>query len=179
MDSSSSPLLFVIAVEGGPRSPSSPQPLGRPRCGEYLLESQGALASVENSADTPGSHRCLLPLPGPLEPHGSAAGVVASKLNRRGTDPYARWCGRGAAARPSPIPIAQGRTTLRDDAGVSELPVVPATTVSSIISLRQTASWLGRKLFAGRSIRRYLGRVAVLHRSQGERTVLWCRRLAC
>jgi len=25
--------------------------------------------------------------------------------NRRGTDPYARWCGRGAAVRLPPIPI--------------------------------------------------------------------------
>jgi hypothetical protein len=25
--------------------------------------------------------------------------------NRRGTDPYARWCGRGGAARLPPIPI--------------------------------------------------------------------------
>jgi len=25
--------------------------------------------------------------------------------NRRGTDPYARWCGRGGIARCPPIPI--------------------------------------------------------------------------
>ena len=28
-----------------------------------------------------------------------------TQSNRRGTDPYARWCGRGAAVRPPPIPI--------------------------------------------------------------------------
>ena len=30
-------------------------------------------------------------------------------INRRGTDPYARWCGRGGAARLPAIPINQGR----------------------------------------------------------------------
>ncbi len=28
-----------------------------------------------------------------------------TRSNRRGTDPYARWCGRGGAARHPPIPI--------------------------------------------------------------------------
>src|SRR4051812_11965121 len=28
-----------------------------------------------------------------------------TRSNRRGTDPYARWCGRGGAARCPPIPI--------------------------------------------------------------------------
>jgi len=28
--------------------------------------------------------------------------------NRRGTDPYARWCGRGGIARCPPIPIGSG-----------------------------------------------------------------------
>ena len=31
-----------------------------------------------------------------------------TRSNRRGTDPYARWCGRGGAARRPPIPINQG-----------------------------------------------------------------------
>ena len=30
---------------------------------------------------------------------------VLNPSNRRGTDPYARWCGRGGAARRPPIPI--------------------------------------------------------------------------
>jgi len=28
--------------------------------------------------------------------------------NRRGTDPYARWCGRGGIARCPPIPMCVG-----------------------------------------------------------------------
>ena len=35
--------------------------------------------------------------------------------NRRGTDPYARWCGRGGVARRPPIPI---------DGGCARLPFV-------------------------------------------------------
>src|SRR4029077_10816853 len=33
--------------------------------------------------------------------------------NRRGTDPYARWCGRGGIARCPPIPIDRASTVLR------------------------------------------------------------------
>src|SRR5512132_966730 len=39
----------------------------------------------------------------------SSIGGIANRLtrsNRRGTDPYARWCGRGGAARLPPIPIS-------------------------------------------------------------------------
>ena len=32
--------------------------------------------------------------------------------NRRGTDPYARWCGRGGTARCPPIPIDRASTVL-------------------------------------------------------------------
>src|SRR5436190_16509995 len=35
-----------------------------------------------------------------------------TRSNRRGTDPYARWCGRGGAARCPPIPIWGGKRTL-------------------------------------------------------------------
>jgi hypothetical protein len=32
-------------------------------------------------------------------------GLSITRSNRRGTDPYARWCGRGGVARRPPIPI--------------------------------------------------------------------------
>ena len=32
-----------------------------------------------------------------------------TRSNRRGTDPYARWCGRGGVARRPPIPILGGK----------------------------------------------------------------------
>src|SRR5271166_81654 len=44
------------------------------------------------------------------------AGVSPASLtrsNRRGTDPYARWCGRGGVARCPPIPI-KGRQAVVD-----------------------------------------------------------------
>ena len=37
----------------------------------------------------------------------ACAGLTRS--NRRGTDPYARWCGRGGVARRPPIPINPSR----------------------------------------------------------------------
>jgi len=35
----------------------------------------------------------------------SPACIRLNPPNRRGTDPYARWCGRGGVARCPPIPI--------------------------------------------------------------------------
>src|SRR5271165_3413747 len=40
-----------------------------------------------------------------------------TRSNRRGTDPYARWCGRGGAARRPPIPISGGIQPFRTQAG--------------------------------------------------------------
>ena len=48
----------------------------------------------------------------------SSIGGTADRLtrsNRRGTDPYARWCGRGGAARLPPIPISAQRRTHRGE----------------------------------------------------------------
>jgi hypothetical protein len=36
--------------------------------------------------------------------------------NRRIRDPYVRWCGRGEAVRPLPIPIRPQNTTMRGKA---------------------------------------------------------------
>ena len=35
-----------------------------------------------------------------------------TRSNRRGTDPYARWCGRGGVARRPPIPIVDVKRTV-------------------------------------------------------------------
>ena len=46
----------------------------------------------------------------------SSTGGTANRLtrsNRRGTDPYARWCGRGGAARLPPIPMGADRLAAR------------------------------------------------------------------
>lgn len=40
-----------------------------------------------------------------LSPPASSLCSSLTRSNRRGTDPYARWCGRGGAARRPPIPI--------------------------------------------------------------------------
>jgi hypothetical protein len=49
--------------------------------------------------------------------------------NRRGTDPYARWRGRGGIARCPPIPITEGcRTTILDHQVQRSVPAAAAPT---------------------------------------------------
>jgi hypothetical protein len=68
-----------------------------------------------------------------------------TRSNRRGTDPDARWCGRGGVARRPPIPISGGEPTFRGRAGNSRNRPetgtfgVPRTASSSLeAALRQT-----------------------------------------
>ena len=60
-------------------------------------ESQRTLASVQLSIDDTSTE-------------SPAARLVwatwLNQPNRRGTDPYARWCGRGVAVRLPPVPIS-------------------------------------------------------------------------
>src|SRR5207253_5578480 len=43
----------------------------------------------------------------PRSPPALCSCPSLTRSNRRGTDPYARWCGRGGIARCPPIPIGQ------------------------------------------------------------------------
>jgi hypothetical protein len=52
----------------------------------------------------------------------SMSGPSLTQSNRRGTDPYARCCGRGDAARPPPIPICDPKAVVA---------IIPATGPSS------------------------------------------------
>ena len=44
----------------------------------------------------------------PVKHDTTVSCVITQASNRRGTDPYARWCGRAGAARPPPIPMCAG-----------------------------------------------------------------------
>ena len=71
------------------------------------------LAYVQSSCGSPGPAEPLFRLDRP-----PASGRIFESLtrsNRRGTDPYARWCGRGGAARLPPIPISGRRPGRRVD----------------------------------------------------------------
>jgi hypothetical protein len=69
-----------------------------------------SLAAMAERAQCPGTRRfstpyeitysTLLVFPNP------SACASLTRSNRRGTDPYARWCGRGGVARRPPIPIS-------------------------------------------------------------------------
>jgi hypothetical protein len=88
-----------------------PQPLHRtatawpakvPRGGCCRLADR-FLAHVRTSGRPTGPAQPVLRRPRSSPPLCSCPGLTRS--NRRGTDPYARWCGRGGAARRPPIPI--------------------------------------------------------------------------
>ena len=61
------------------------------------------LAHVRTSGGPTGSAQPVFRRPRSSPPLCSCQGLIRS--NRRGTDPYARWCGRGDAARRPLIPI--------------------------------------------------------------------------
>ena len=75
-----------------------PLPRGR-RCRGRVR----ALAHGSPCGSATGSVQCILRLDRPSSLGGTANRLTRS--NRSGTDPYARWCGRGEAARLPPIPI--------------------------------------------------------------------------
>ena len=61
------------------------------------------LAHVRTSGGPTGPAQPLFRRPRSSPPLCFCSSLTRS--NRRGTDPYARWCGRGGAARRPPIPI--------------------------------------------------------------------------
>ena len=63
-----------------------------------------ALAHVRSSGGPTSPAQRLFRLPRSCPPL-CVVGPSITQSTRRGTDPYARWCGRGDAARCPPIPI--------------------------------------------------------------------------
>jgi hypothetical protein len=61
------------------------------------------LAHVRTSGGPTGPAQPVFRRPRSSPPLSFCSSLTRS--NRRGTDPYARWCGRGGAARRPPIPI--------------------------------------------------------------------------
>ena len=62
------------------------------------------LADVRTPGGPTGTAKRVFRLDRP-SPCGCVPAQRLTRSNRRGTDPYARWCGRGGAARLPPIPI--------------------------------------------------------------------------
>src|SRR5229473_6667552 len=73
-----------------------------PRGGCRRLADQ-VLAHVRTSGGPAGPAQLVFRRPWSSPPLCFCSSLTRS--NRRGTDPYARWCGRGVAARCPPIPI--------------------------------------------------------------------------
>src|SRR5262245_19746891 len=65
-----------------------------------------------------------------------------TRSNRRGTDPYARWCGRGGAARCPPIPIHDPKQTLvAVCCGTERRQAVSETDFATFLSPCYTTAW--------------------------------------
>src|SRR5512142_320239 len=118
MDSSPITHVYLATVEERAASvraiaPPGSVPLPRGRRGRGRV---WVLAHGSPCDSTAGLVQRVLRLDRP-----SSIGGIANRLtrsNRRGTDPYARWCGRGGAARLPPIPILQRRgATLQGTGG--------------------------------------------------------------
>jgi hypothetical protein len=73
-----------------------------PRSGCRRLANR-VLAHVRTSGGPTGPAQSVFRRPRSSPP--LCSGPSLTRSNRRGTDPYARWCGRGDAARRPPIPI--------------------------------------------------------------------------
>ena len=115
LDSSPITHVYLATVEERADSvcataPPGCVPLPRGRCcrGRVWVLAHG---SPCDSAAGPAQR--LLRLDRPSSIGGTANRLTRS--NRRGTDPYARWCGRGGAARLPPIPINPLYFPLRSD----------------------------------------------------------------
>src|SRR4051794_28592221 len=85
------------------------------------------LAHVRASGDSTGPAQPVLRQPRSSPPLCSCPSLTRS--NRRGTDPYARWCGRGDAARCPPIPIYAPKRPRAADPAID--PSEPAETGST------------------------------------------------
>src|ERR1700740_2478715 len=70
-------------------------------CKENGRQRPRSLVSRPQQSSLYWALKCILPRPAILVPI-----VLAQLLEPPCTDPYARWCGRGGAARLPPIPIA-------------------------------------------------------------------------
>src|SRR5207245_1937768 len=93
--------------------------------------------------DTRRSNRpCATPLSMPSAPPTLCPLPSLTRSNRRGTDPYAQWCGRGGTARCPPIPINPVST--RSHSAVLAAPIVPRDLVeTSGLSRRELGLQVG------------------------------------
>src|SRR5208283_3524663 len=95
--------LAAVAKRAKPLQRTTPSRHIEVQCGGGGRLAHGPLANVRTPVGPTGAAQQLFRLA--RSPPNLCARPSLTRSNRRGTDPYARWCGRGGAARHSPIPI--------------------------------------------------------------------------
>ncbi len=94
--------LAAVANQAKPLQRTTPSRHIEVQCGGGGRLAHGPLANVRTPVGPTGAAQPLFRLA--RSSPNLCARPSLTRSNRRGTDPYARWCGRGAARHP-PIPI--------------------------------------------------------------------------
>ena len=95
--------LAAVANRAKPLQRTMPSRHIEVQCGGGGRLAHGHLANVRTPVGPTGAAQPLFRLA--RSSPNLCARPSLTRSNRRGTDPYARWCGRGGAARHPPIPI--------------------------------------------------------------------------
>ena len=95
--------LAAVANRAKPLQRTTPSWHIEVQCGGGGRLAHGPLANVRTPVGPTGAAQQLFRLA--RSSPNLRARPSLTRSNRRGTDPYARWCGRGGAARHPPIPI--------------------------------------------------------------------------
>src|SRR4051812_7574683 len=95
--------LAAVAERAQPLQRTAPAWRTEVQCSGRRRFADGVLAHVRTPGGPTGSAQPLLRLT--RSPPTLCLCPSLTQSNRRGTDPYARWCGRGGTARCPPIPI--------------------------------------------------------------------------
>src|SRR5215467_1027874 len=98
-------------------------------------------ACVMQGLDTTIVNVCLPHIQGSMSAAQDQISCL-TRSNRRGTDPYARWCGRGGAVRCPPIPIFAGKRSFASAGANGEVTADPA--LISVIQMSEPRGFTPR-----------------------------------
>ena len=121
--------LAAVANRAKPLQRTMPSRHIEVQCGGGGRLAHGPLANVRTPVGPTGAAQPLFRFA--RSSPNLCARPSLTRSNRRGTDTYARWCGRGGAARRPPIPISggvrtykrrQGRPRFPPEAGIDRRP---------------------------------------------------------
>src|SRR5271168_5053440 len=107
--------LAAVAERAQPFQRTAPSWRAKVQCSGRRRFTDGILAYVRTPGGPTGPAQPLFRRTQAAPPLCRCSSLTQS--NRRGTDPYARWCGRGGIARCPPIPISCPIPAVRNSRG--------------------------------------------------------------